>query len=221
VSQWLLRHESRAFGEVTREYVKLIQDAFDPYNMATSTIRVAADKDLAELQEKANTLTSILQARLLVHIRNRVKDSSKHNHYVWQLATSNIGRVAAAMIIFGHVRNDLTALKFDECACLLASSSKNTFVKAVTPDVLSMEGCYLMLDTESGDFVRSGKVVGKDRSFDHRHKEHSKRALVQGTEDLESLFYRSYPSKNAPVSAVEGVRRGYFEDLELCCGLGL
>jgi hypothetical protein len=124
------------------------------------------------------------------------------------------------MIIFGHVRNDLTALKFDGRACLLASSSKNTFVKAVTPDILSMEGCYLMLDTESGDFVRSGKVVGTDRSFDHRHKEHLKRAMAQGTKDLESLFYRSYPSKGAPVSAVEGVRRGYFEDLELCCALG-
>jgi len=94
----------------------------------------------------------------------------------------------------------------------------NSFILAGTEDILDLEGCYLYYAIEDACWIRSGKVVGDGRLFGKRNKEHAKKALEQSMDALNSLFYQTYPSKNAPSSGC--VRDGYFEDLQLYVGLG-
>jgi hypothetical protein len=95
-----------------------------------------------------------------------------------------------------------------------------TFALASDGEIGGMEGCYLFHNDETGDFVRSGKAVGADRSFLERYKEHKHHATTQGVNDLDSFFYHSYPSKQAGCIGDRMARKGYFENLSLHCGLG-
>jgi hypothetical protein len=83
---------------------------------------------------------------------------------------------------------------------LLCSITKGKFALASGGEEIGGmegEGCCLLHNEETGDFVRSGKAVGADRSFLERYKEHKHHATTQGVNDLDSLFYHSYPSKQA------------------------
>jgi hypothetical protein len=44
--------------------------------------------------------------------------------------------------------------------------------------------------------------------------------MAQGVDDLNSLFYHSYPSNQAGCNVGCMARKGYFENLSLHCGLG-
>ena len=62
-------------------------------------------------------------------------------------------------------------------------------------------------------------MVGKMRNVGMRYMEHKARATITpGVDDLDSDLYRLYPSKQSEHLG-KGMRRGYFEDLELLCGL--
>ena len=86
-------------------------------------------------------------------------------------------------------------------------------------DLLEAEGCYLFKDTDTGMWVRSGKVVGTGRNFGLRNKEHARASQLLTAADLASFFYQSYPSESSEVQT-GAARRGFFGDLELCVGLG-
>ena len=204
----------------TNNFVELLKQAFDPNEITKIRLVDLSDPDaLAQLQQRTVMLHDILQQRLTRHIQERVKDKSKHDHWVWTFARRNIGRVAAAMVAFGHVRKDLTTAKRDFEECLLAGVSKGSFISIETIEVRNMEGCYLWYDTERECWVRSGKAVGADRSFGVRGSEHHERALQQSVQDLDSYAYNCYPSSRARTH-VKGEKRGDFEDLQTYCALG-
>jgi hypothetical protein len=60
-------------------------------------------------------------------------------------------------------------------------------------------------------------VVGVDRNYGARNKEHAPASLLLTAADRASLFYTSYPPAS---TEVEIARRGYFGSLGLFVGLG-
>ena len=110
--------------------------------------------------------------------------------------------------------------KHDSKVSLLCSVAKKTFLWIGTAGIGNLEGVYLIHDDEGGFFNRSGKVVGIGRNMLIRHNEHEKCAREQGVDNLDSLFYRSYPSKHAKLDGERLGRKGYFENLTAYCGLG-
>ena len=129
----------------------------------------------------------------------------------------NLGRVSAIMVVMGHVKNDLSMAKTNSRTSLLCPPG-DSFIIAGTDEILDLEGAYLYYDIDDSCWIRSGKVIGNDRSFGKRNKEHAKKALELTMDSLKSLFYRTYPSKNAPSNGC--VRNGYFENLVMYVALG-
>jgi hypothetical protein len=123
------------------------------------------------------------------------------------------------MVYFGHVKNDVEVEKWDNKVSLLCSVIKGTFALASDGEIGDMEDCYLYHNEETGDFVRSGKAVGAERSFMERYKEHKHHAVTQKGDDLDSLFYHSHPSRQAGCIDGRMARKCYFENLSLHCGL--
>lgn len=61
------------------------------------------------------------------------------------------------------------------------------------------------------------KLERTPRSFGTRHLEHWKGSLLTTSVSRESNFHNTYPQKAATYPSA---RQGYFDDLELYCGLG-
>jgi hypothetical protein len=125
-------------------------------------------------------------------------------------------------VLFGIVEEDLGALSMS-CP-ILDSNFEKKFTIINTPELFKLEGCYLYYDTKKRhQFVRSGKAVGLHSNFGVRHEAHIKgsKSVGTSTSTSSSEFYTSYPDRSCViVDRVPGVRRGYFEDLAICVGIG-
>jgi hypothetical protein len=199
---------------IRMDFVELVKRAFDPFEATCLSRGRQIEIDLAKVQEGATTLHDILQGRLARHIEQRVDEYSR-THWVWQFVRNNVGRVAATMALMDHVIEDIEPAKWRSNMCLLRDPRKGSFVP-VANEIESMEGCYLSFDREMGRFVRSGKTCNPGRTFAVRWREHEECSRKQM---LESRFYQSYPSRSL-ARANDGMRRGYFDNLQLFCGLG-
>ena len=203
---------------LTEDFVSLVKKAFDPFEV--TSLSQDTEINLDEVQTASSLLHDILQERLTRHIQQKV-EASLSNHWVWRFTRVNIGRVAAAMVLMQHIKADLEPAKWRPNHCLLQNVSKGTFV-LVDNQIRDMEGNYLIHDRETGRFIRTGKTCNPGRSFAVRYwgpQGHEYWARKQGFTGLDSRFCSSYPARSSAQSA-SGMRRGYFEDLELCCGLG-
>jgi len=61
-------------------------------------------------KEKADTLLRKLEGRYRSHIKTRINDTSKRNHWVLTLAYKNLPVVAACMILSQHLAMDISVL---------------------------------------------------------------------------------------------------------------
>lgn len=160
------------------------------------------------MQKRADCLQELLLQRLKMHVTNKVPEAKlEWSQWIFEYASSNSARVAALMVLQGHVKRDLTCL--GEGRSLLAGSGN--FVSCSALAAMDREGAYLYFDTNDECFIRSGKVSG--RPFSDRHKEHAEGARKGDG----SRFYQQYPSKqlqNAPL------RKGAFENLKQLVALG-
>ena len=160
-------------------------------------------------KEKADLLLTKLCERFKVHVKNRVKQAVKKNHWILRFAFKNLPIIAATMILSKHLKLDLNCLGESEC---LLSSNANQFIPCLA--FPRREGAYLYFDVNRGVFIRSGKVVR--RGFQLRHDEH---LAASKEEKSSSHFYFMYPSK-------EGKRKekrdklGCFEHLIQIIGAG-
>lgn len=204
---------------VTVDFVELVKKSFDPFGV-TVLSREDATVDLEHVQDASNLLHDILQERLTTHVTRSCKESLR-DHWVWHFTRANMGRVAAIMVLMQHVKSDLEPAKWNGSVCLLQDPRNNTFL-LVENQIKVLEGCYLMYDTVLLRFIRSGKAVNPGRTMWVRcfgPSGHLECAKVPDLRRMDSNFYRSYPSKEAP-TLTGGTRRGYFEQLQLYCALG-
>lgn len=222
------RHSMYARGDyshmrftVTIEFIELVKTSFDPFGV-TVLSQGDATVDLEQVQASSNLLHDILQERLTNHITWKCKKNLQ-DHWVWHFTRQNMGRVAAIMVLMQHVKTDLEPATWDADACLLRDPRNNNAFLLVENEIKVLEGCYLIYDGVGClRFIRSGKAVNPGRTLwvrFHGTGGHLQCAKAPDLKRLDSNFYRSYPSKEAP-SFVEGTRRGFFEDLQLYCALG-
>ena len=169
-------------------------------------------------QDRADVLTGLLCSRLSMHIERKVEES-KQQHWCLEWAASNLPVMAALIVLAGHAKKDLSCANLK--TSLLAVETMH-FMEVTEGDLRQVEGSYLYYSTVDGLWIRSGKVVGSstsNRCIWMRHKEHRVSAMLMTSNDIESLFYTSYPS-NAAANTSDILRRGYFEDLRLFVALG-
>ena len=191
----------------TTEYINRVKAVFDPFG-ATSF----PDISIADLQEKTLVLSEILLSRLNTHI-NKIKDAPKRNNLVWRFVRVNIGRVAASMIIFGHITDDFEVACWDPGLGLLdCDFAKGVFQLVMNSLIGTMEGCYLYYCKVTCTFVRSGSTTGETRNMGIHNTEHHKSMDDQNGRQVDSKFQRSYPTKKHG-KIFDGMRRGYFENL--------
>ena len=162
-------------------WVTYIIRLLDLETMTDTTTEVSTtEKEKADL-----LLIKLLCEQFKVHMKNRVKQSAKKNHWILRFAFKNLPIIAVTMILSKHLKLDLKCL--DESECLL-SSNVNQFIPCLA--FPKQEGAYLYFDVNRGVFIRSGKVVR--HGFQSRHDEH---LAASKEEKSSSHFNFMYPSK--------------------------
>ena len=171
------------------------------------------------LLAEADYLLTLLKARLNKHIQEKVLDVKKHEHLVFTFVRSNLNRLSAMLVYFGHAMTDLR--RANENTCLLGRVE--AFLRAT--DIL-LEGCYTVYDPIESVWIRSGKAVGSASSSPragllNRWEGKSGHRATAGkiTADETNKFALCYPTRSNPIN-LPSTRRGYFDDLELYVGLG-
>ena len=155
---------------------------------------------------KADLLHRILLTRLARHINDRVQAQEKRNHWCLKWAAENMAQMAAIMVLFDCVKDDLQLL-----------CEMKTLLKPQTQYIFSntegdKQGAYLYFDINDNAWIRSGETTN---TFRERHQQHRTGAASNHP----SLnFYRNYPTKSNP-SAIKNPR-GYFDNLQQYTALG-
>jgi hypothetical protein len=177
-------------------------------------------KNRCEDGAKADHLYKLLCLRLNEHKSYRISDENKRSHWSLNWAAANLSRLAAMCVLFGIVEDDLGAVTM---ACPILDSDISKFQK-VDSELSKLQGCYLYYDTKKRyQFVRSGKAVGLHSNFGVRHEAHVKgsKSATTSPSSASSEFYTSYPDRSCMMdTSVSGVRRGFFDDLAICVGIG-
>mmetsp|Transcript_50639 Transcript_50639/g.99030 ORF Transcript_50639/g.99030 Transcript_50639/m.99030 type:complete len:187 (-) Transcript_50639:342-902(-) len=124
-------------------------------------------------------LEMLLCSRIEKHIRIRIKDIKKHNHWCLNFSRENIPRVAVAMVYFNHVKEDLD--RANENTTLLSHPEEN-YIR-VSDAQESLEECYTYYNKVEKTWIRAGKVAGSDRSdlpcnLKRRNEKNSRRQIA-------------------------------------------
>ena len=135
---------------MNEDWISLVRTVFDP--TSTNMINIVSK----ECCDKADVLQKTLLSRLTNHIRRRITDKKKMEHWSLQWAAKNLSQMAALMVLFKHVKDDINCL--DDNATLL--NTPIFFVK-VAGDESNKQGAYLHYDNNDGCWIRSGKVTGR------------------------------------------------------------
>jgi hypothetical protein len=198
----------------TQEFVDQIQEAFDLYKINPS-LKLGGPIDLDALQSQTRLLCALLEERLDHHVNKSTMGQSQKESCIWEFTRLNMGRMAAAMIVMGHVAQlELNKGMNNSNVCLLSSRKHFLPLKFGTIPLNAFQGCYLM-HSETFGFIRSGKVA--NRPFKHRLAEHQHKAMksMQRSLDHRSV-YQAFPSR---LNGNTRIQLGYFEDLEFFAGL--
>jgi len=117
---------------------------------------------------RSDHLYQLLQHRLTKHIRKRVSDQTKHNHWCLHFAQHNLPQVCALAVMVGHIKKNIDTARDDTC---LLSPHVSNFHK-VAPDEggravpgegswEQLEGCYLIHEeAEELRWIRSARFLG-------------------------------------------------------------
>jgi hypothetical protein len=131
-------------------WVDMLTKSFDP---SEKMIRPELNDDF---KSKADLLFSILRGRLRTHIEHRVQTELQQSHWCFDWARKNLSIVSAYMVLFGHVKDDISCI--DDTGCLLTNPTTSSNYLLCTNDEATLQGCYLYYDKNDGVWRRSGKI---------------------------------------------------------------
>ena len=177
------------------EWVHRVKTLFDPHS------KLVTNEVTDDMMKRADTLQQILLFRMTYHLKRRIEDKAKHNHWSMLWSKRNMAQVASIMVMLGHIKLDLECMR-DITSTLLTNPDKYLPAEGYEKD---LQGAYLYYDSNDSKWIRSGKVTR--RGFAVRHSEHAKKAACRRTT---SSFYSRYPTKSNQFSTC---RKGYFENL--------
>ena len=90
-----------------------------------------------------------------------VLTESGKNNWTIRFTQDNLAPMAAAMCLVGHIVDDLSTHRWEEC--LLELPMKEMFQRIIPGNLGDLEGCYLYLDRVKCKWIRSGKTLGKGK----------------------------------------------------------
>jgi len=183
----------------------------------------AMDLDVALWTDETNALSQCLLSRLESHVMSRAAETK--DTWIWQFARDNMSRVAALMVLSGHIHKDVARFRYRPTHCLLIPLTKTCNFRMlvdcsgrVEDHARKLRGCYLCYDTASEDFIRSGKA---SRPFADRVDDHRINSKLTNEASMQSNFYLTYPSKEAEcIDAYTKQRLGWFDSIHFICGFG-
>ena len=128
--------------------------------------------------------------------------------------------MAAAKCLVGHIVDDNEFYKIDDCLLVLPTENavfQSILQQTANSELGSSEGCYLHYDGLKKKWIRSGKASGADNNacFEGRLDTHTKNARMLD-QMRKHRFYQQYPAKGEKKL---GEIEGYFENLEVYCGM--
>ncbi len=129
-------------------WVKYVISFLDLETTAAATSKVSESDKV-----KADLLLIKLREQFKSHVKARVKQSLKQNHWVLKFAYKKLPVVAAAMLLSNHLKIELKCLTKN--ACLLGYNSNQLIPCLAFP---RREGAYLYYDVNREVFVRSGML---------------------------------------------------------------
>ena len=79
------------------------------------------------------------------HLKRRIEDAAKHDHWAIQWSRKNMSQVAAMMILFGHIKQEkLPLAKFSLNACNLRKLlQESTIFQAANTKAKKQANCNL------------------------------------------------------------------------------
>jgi hypothetical protein len=95
---------------------EFVIDFLNPERTSATASKVS-DSD----KQKANLLLIKLHEQFKSHVKDRVKQAAKQNHWILKFAFKNLPVIAAAMVLSNHLKLKLKCLS--KIACLLACNS--------------------------------------------------------------------------------------------------
>jgi len=122
------------------------------------------DDDMLLVIETTRLLCSALQTRLPMHVSARIKDKKKHESWCLEWFKVNLERVAAAMVLAGHIVKAESLRCASRSTCLLKKNpfmAAGAFVEVLNESTGTREGSYLYFHQEQCQWIRSGKAVGQ------------------------------------------------------------
>jgi len=159
--------------------------------------------------------------RLHAFLRTRIPlqrtDLLPGRHWVWNSFRIKLKKIAAMMIMSGHIveYNDLNYRNDDECIL----SQRHNFIAASSEEE-DLDGSYLSFDKKRSLHFRSGTAeVGMNR----RWKEHIQASMRTLCINRNSKFYSSYPHINCDETnrSNQDDKMGTFQQLEQLIGIGI
>jgi hypothetical protein len=216
------------------EVMKFIQTELQPLNISIDFINKAfqsvkslsvsnarrsdhtSPAGMAQLEKHTNILAKMLKYRLSLFLRHRLPsdrwDLLPGNHWVWDSFIVHLPKIACLMLM-----SDVHAPNFVNRKDIESLLGKSDKFKAVCGSGLEKcDGCYLHLDKNRSEIVRSGQTAA---GFEKRQKEHEKSSKLQDGATKTRLFYQSYPHPTV-ADSVDG-KRGLWSDLEQVVGIGV
>ena len=166
---------------------------------------------------ESDVLVRAMEQRLDMHLAARVH-KSKRRHWTVHFVRDNLARMAAAMMLTGHMCPHLASHDIRERMLNLSSNDEmGAFSRIESSELLDLEGSYLYFDTRKKKWVRSGKTsgLGKNATFRGRGQQHIKNSRSIDQMKMHD-FYRIYPAEKVPNLGGEG---GYFEYLQMYCAM--
>ena len=174
-------------------------------------IRREATEMSAIKKEYANNIHQLMLPRFERLVSLRV-EKEKQDHWCLAFQRRNLPRFASMATFFDMMQRNLS--RVNENSCLLRHPH-GVFLPVA--ENIRLEGAYGHYFKEECEWVRAGKAAGTDTStppadFINRNGQHLTAAL-RSEVTAEKSFYTYFPSMRNPHN-IDGIRRGYFEDLE-------
>eukprot|EP00957_Ditylum_brightwellii_P090162 6867462-Ditylum_brightwellii.AAC.1 len=120
------------------------------------------------MKEKGDRLVARLIQRMMQHIKRRIADKNKRDHWVLKWVKKNLTVAISSMALFNYLKGDVTCL--DEMAILLTKLNKLLIASSNTKSI--KQRAYLYCNN-SMKWICSNKVTR--RGFSVRHEEHKKK----------------------------------------------
>ena len=224
VIDFLSENNALNFEVITNDWMKQVPNIFHlVMNAVTTEFVQHIDRDWESTLKYVDILSRKLVYRMYSFLKLRLPlkrtDLQPGRHWVWDSFKVKSKKIAAIMILNGHIvnQNKLIYRTEDESLFNCVTSFKTFDIHDANSEC---DGNYVVVDTERSSVIRSGAAeVGILR----RWKEHRAASMLIDHSNRTNKFYSSYPNAlvtNKDLLSASNVK-GMFQHLSVRLGIGM